>query len=164
MQGSNPNDFEINNFNLPANLGHRTKRKYSVRFNPVAEGNRTAILRIDDGLRSGYDVSLTGYAAGQYVLCENFEGTFPAEDWTSPSTSWIRNSGLSHTGTASALAGYTAGTYWLVTPKLRPIEGANTLTFYQDYSSDTYWDYTNEYTYILVSKSTDFSCHNSLDW
>ena len=158
LQGSNPNDFEINNFNLPANLGTGQSVNIPVRFKPVAEGNRTAILRIDDGLRSGYDVSLTGYAAGQYVLCENFEGTFPAEDWTSPSTSWIRNSDFSHTGTASALAGYTAGTYWLVTPKLRPIEGANTLTFwYRDYSSDTSWDYNNEYTYVLVSKSTDFS-------
>jgi len=163
LQGNNPDDFEINYINLPANLGTGQSVNIPVRFKPISEGNRTANLRISDGLRSGYDLSLNGYAAGQYVLCENFEGAFPAEDWTSPSISWTKYNEFSHTGTASALAGYTSGTWWLVTPKLRPTAGANTLTFwFRDYSSASDWDYSNEYTYVLVSKSMDFSAATTI--
>lgn len=93
------------------------------------------------------------------LLNEGFDGTaFPPAEWTSPATSWIRNTATPHSSPASARCGYSSGTWWLVTPKLKPTDGANTLTFwYKDYSSSSVWDSDDEYTHVLVSTSTDFS-------
>jgi hypothetical protein len=87
------------------------------------------------------------------LLNEGFEATtFPPDEWTTAPTAWGRYTTYYYTGTAAAKAGYSTGTWWLMTPKLTPAAGANTLTFwYRDYSSSTAWDYPDEYTYVMVS-------------
>lgn len=98
------------------------------------------------------------------LLNEGFEGTtFPPADWTAPATAWQRYPYYCHSGVAAAGSGCSSDTWWLVTPKLKPIAGANTLTFwYRDYDASSYWDYTNEYTYVMVSTTTDFSAATTL--
>jgi hypothetical protein len=93
------------------------------------------------------------------LLNESFTGTtFPPADWSAPATAWQRYTSYYNTTPACAKSGYSSGTWWLVTPKLRPAAGANTLTFwYRDYDSSTGWDYVDEYTYVMVSTTTDFT-------
>jgi len=104
-------------------------------------------------------VMLTFAGLSAVLLNESFTGTtFPPADWSAPATAWERYTSSFNTTPACAKAGYSNGTWWLVTPKLKPVAGANTLTFwYADYSSDAVWDYSNEYTYVMVSTSLDFS-------
>lgn len=93
------------------------------------------------------------------LLNESFTDTvFPPADWSAPATAWGRYTTYYNTTPACAKSGYSSGTWWLVTPKLKPVAGANTLTFwYRDYSADSGWDYADEYTYVMVSTTTDFS-------
>ena len=88
------------------------------------------------------------------LLNEGFEGTtFPPEEWQTAGNAWQRYTSYYHTGTACVKSGYSpTGDWWLITPRLTPQAGANTLTFwYRDYSSSTGWDYVDEYTYVMVS-------------
>jgi hypothetical protein len=100
-------------------------------------------------------MALSGVFAA--VINEGFEGTtFPPADWTRVGTSWARSTTYPYQGVASARVGYTSGQYWLITPKLKPAVGANTLTFwYRDYSESTSWDYPDEYTYVKISTATN---------
>jgi hypothetical protein len=91
------------------------------------------------------------------VLNESFEGsTFPPFGWRTQPIEWSLTNYVSYDGDLSVYAGYEVGTWWLITPKLKPIDGANTLSFYYcDYWD--YWDEDGEFTYVLVSTSLDFS-------
>ena len=92
-------------------------------------------------------------------LAESFTVSVPPTGWTAPATSWVRDTSTYYSAPASAKCGYTSGTtWWLVTPKLSPTAENHTLSFmYRDYSSGSSYDYTTEYTYVLVSTTTDFT-------
>jgi PKD repeat protein len=135
---------------LPVSLATGQSVIIPVRYNPTALGNHSVTLRIAHNA-TNYDVALTGICTN--ALYESFESaTFPPTGWTTQPTDWQSYTNFYHTGTKATKSGYTAGTWWLITPLLSIAPGSNTLSFwYRDYSESTSWDYTDEYTYVMVS-------------
>lgn len=150
--GTNASMFNVITSNLPAALSSGQSVIIPVRYNPTAIGNHTATLRMVYN-STNYDVALSGNALGEHALYESFEGdTFPPTGWSTAPTPWGIYTVYAHTGTKSVKSGFTAGTWWLMTPTLAIEEGANTLTFwYRDYSESSGWDYVDEYTYVMLS-------------
>jgi len=105
-------------------------------------------------------VLMTGFVTSAWALLmnEGFEGaSFPPSEWSTAATAWESYTGYAYTGAKSCKSGYSpSGDWWLMTPLLRPEAGANTLTFwYRDYSSSSGWDYTDEYTWVMVSTTSN---------
>ena len=150
--GTNASMFNVITSNLPAALSSGQSVIIPVRYNPTAIGSHTATLRMVYN-STNYDVALSGNALGEHALYESFEGdTFPPTGWSTAPTPWGIYTVYAHTGTKSVKSGFTAGTWWLMTPTLAIEEGANTLTFwYRDYSESSGWDYVDEYTYVMLS-------------
>ncbi|HPS61376.1 MAG TPA: choice-of-anchor J domain-containing protein [Candidatus Cloacimonas sp.] len=150
--GADASMFSFNPANLPAALSTNQSVTIPVRYNPTAIGNHTATLRMVYNA-TNYDVTLSGNALGEHALYQGFEGaTFPPTGWATATAPWEIYTTYAHTGTKSVKSGYSTGTWWLMTPTLAIEDGANTLTFwYRDYSSETSWDYDDEYTYVMLS-------------
>ncbi|CAO80453.1 choice-of-anchor J domain-containing protein [Candidatus Cloacimonas acidaminovorans] len=150
--GADASMFSFDPVNLPAELGSAQSVIIPVRYNPTAIGNHTATLQMVYNA-TNYDVTLSGNALGEHALYQGFEGdTFPPAGWATATTPWEIYTTYAHTGTKSVKSGYTAGTWWLMTPTLAIEDGANTLTFwYRDNSESSSWDYVDEYTYVMLS-------------
>lgn len=93
------------------------------------------------------------------VLNESFTDTqFPPDGWSSPSTSWKREVSQVHSAPGSACSGCQTGTWWLVTPRLRPTAENHIFSFwYKNAADGSGWDVSGEYTDVLVSTTTNFS-------
>lgn len=83
-------------------------------------------------------------------LSEGFEGTtFPPDGWTvingGDANTWIRSTSTPISGTASARITYssTAHNDWLITPRLAPVDGNNTISFKAKNQSVSYLEAFN---------------------
>ncbi len=102
-------------------------------------------------------------------LSESFSGaTYPPDGWTTAPIQWARETdpNYCHTPPGSARSGHVASNYWLISPRITPVPGANILTFwYRDHESSPIFDYVNEYTYVMVSTLTNNHLHfNTVVW
>lgn len=108
------------------------------------------------------NITVNAIIVNNFPFVQGFEGpVFPPVDWTVTQTGTITSSwriteeqNYTYEGNRSAMAGFTAGQYWLVTPPITINAQSTTLSLMaRDHSSTPNWDNTNEYFDVRVSTS-----------